>query len=77
MQIKQYLISALLVLCSTVSVAETITSEADFQTGQERFQLLCLSCHSGAFPEAPTVAALKLYAPQRIVKALDSGIMSS
>jgi polyvinyl alcohol dehydrogenase (cytochrome) len=41
------------------------------------FQTNCSACHLGALPEAPKVEALKLYPPERIVKALESGAMST
>ncbi|WP_293746820.1 PQQ-binding-like beta-propeller repeat protein [uncultured Paraglaciecola sp.] len=41
------------------------------------FQTNCAACHSGALLEAPKVEAFKLYPPERIVKALESGLMST
>ena len=59
------------------NVTENSALNADYLEGKEHYQALCASCHSGAFLEAPTIEALKLYPPERIVYALSSGIMSS
>jgi polyvinyl alcohol dehydrogenase (cytochrome) len=55
---------------ATVQADELIDAGKIFQTN-------CAACHLGALPEAPKVEALKLYPPQRIVKALESGLMST
>ena len=53
------------------------TVDTNFQAGKKQFQTHCIACHNGALPEAQTIAALKLYPPERIVEALTSGVMST
>ena len=45
--------------------------------GEQHFKTYCASCHLGAMPEAPKVDAIKLYPPERIISALESGVMST
>ena len=65
-------------ICATVDAGAEAPAvdAAETAAGEKHFEQLCASCHNGSFPEAPGVEALKLYAPERIVEALDSGIMS-
>lgn len=49
----------------------------DVVDGGKIFKTNCAACHLGALLEAPKVDALKLYPPERIVKALESGLMST
>ncbi|MEM7613280.1 MAG: PQQ-binding-like beta-propeller repeat protein [Pseudomonadota bacterium] len=49
----------------------------DFRDGQRLYDIHCVSCHSGALPEAPRQEALKLFAPEQIVTSLESGVMST
>lgn len=48
-----------------------------YAQGEKSFTTYCASCHLGTMPEAPVMSALKLYPPQRIVTALESGVMST
>jgi polyvinyl alcohol dehydrogenase (cytochrome) len=51
--------------------------DADYVLGKQLYQARCVSCHAGAMPKAPQMAALKLYQPERIIKSLTSGVMST
>ncbi len=62
---------------ASLGFAQEATHAQDFKIGQEKFQGLCMACHSGGMPEAPRVEALKLYPPERIVEALNGGVMST
>lgn len=61
-----------------VALASQAGSLLADESGQARhiFQSQCAACHLGALPEAPKVDALKMYPPERIVEALESGVMS-
>lgn len=56
-------------------VSATLDNEA--ANGKRLFDTHCLACHTGALPEAPQLAALQIYSPERIVTALNSGVMST
>lgn len=60
------------------AAVEVVETESDqvFEIGQQKYQAHCAACHSGALPEAPQMAALQLYEPQRIIDSMTSGIMS-
>ena len=68
------------ILCAT-SVAEENSAieaiDADYVLGKQLYQARCVSCHAGTMPKAPQMAALKLYQPERIIKSLTSGVMST
>jgi polyvinyl alcohol dehydrogenase (cytochrome) len=49
----------------------------ELSDGAKIFQTNCSACHLGAMLEAPKVEALKLYPPERIIKSLESGLMST
>ena len=51
--------------------------DADYVLGKQLYQARCVSCHTGAMPKAPQMAVLKLYQPERIIKSLTSGVMST
>jgi polyvinyl alcohol dehydrogenase (cytochrome) len=75
-------VSALFVLRSVALVSLSLMSLLSVQAdevvdGEKLFQTNCSACHLGALLEAPKVEALKLYPPERIVKALESGLMST
>ncbi|WP_299081404.1 PQQ-binding-like beta-propeller repeat protein [uncultured Paraglaciecola sp.] len=53
------------------------TQASEQNKGEQIFQASCSACHTGALLEAPKVEALKLYQPERIVKSLESGLMST
>jgi len=74
--------SVLFVLRSVVFVSSLliglISVHADEQVDAGKiFKTSCAACHLGALPEAPKVEALRLYPPERIVNALESGSMST
>lgn len=46
-------------------------------SGEKLYERYCKACHMGALPEAPKTEALKLYPTERIVDALESGVMST
>lgn len=50
---------------------------SDLVDGGKIFNVNCAACHMGALLEAPKVEALQLYPPERIVKSLESGLMST
>ncbi|MDG1812687.1 MAG: PQQ-binding-like beta-propeller repeat protein, partial [Porticoccaceae bacterium] len=68
------------ILCAT-SVAEEIsaveTIDSNYVLGKQLYRARCVSCHAGAMPKAPQMAALKLYQPERIIQSLTSGVMST
>lgn len=64
------------ILASSV-VATEPTDTSTFIAGKEIFSAQCDVCHNGNQPEAPLVGALKIYPPERIVEALESGVMST
>ena len=62
----------------SLSLMSLVRAQADEVIDAEKiFQTNCAACHTGALLEAPKVEALKLYPPERIVKALESGLMST
>ncbi len=62
----------------SLSLMSLVSAQADESIDAERiFHTNCAACHTGALLEAPKVEALKLYPPERIVKALESGLMST
>ena len=68
------------ILCATSVAEENSAIEAidtDYVLGKQLYQARCISCHAGAMPKAPQMAALKLYQPERIIKSLTSGVMST
>jgi len=78
MSISTKFLFPVLILIAGLSEAEEPPAHAlDFKVGEERFERLCMACHAGGMPEAPRVDALKLYPPERIVEALNGGVMST
>ncbi|GAC12583.1 outer membrane protein assembly factor BamB family protein [Paraglaciecola chathamensis] len=61
-----------------LSLVSLISVQADELNKAEKiFQTNCAACHMGGLPEAPKIEALKIYPPERIIKALESGSMST
>lgn len=65
------------VLLTATANAQDAADEEAFAAGQAQYQIACAACHEGALPEAPQRAALRLYQPNRIIAALESGVMST
>jgi polyvinyl alcohol dehydrogenase (cytochrome) len=63
--------------CMAEEVPNADLKNAEVQKGKKLFDSYCIACHTGAFPEAPQMEALKLYSPERIYDALNSGVMSA
>lgn len=70
-------LSALTLLLSSISFAQETDLEADRAAGEADFKVFCAACHEGALLEAPGLAALKLYSPNRIIESLESGVMAT
>ncbi|MFT5574332.1 MAG: polyvinyl alcohol dehydrogenase (cytochrome) [Cryomorphaceae bacterium] len=81
MPIKISAIFVSLILFAGACVAEDVPNadakNAEVQNGKKLFNAYCIACHTGAFPEAPKMEALKLYSPEQIYDALNSGVMSA
>jgi polyvinyl alcohol dehydrogenase (cytochrome) len=62
----------------SLSLMSLVSAQADESIDADSiFQTNCAACHTGGLLESPKVEALKLYPPERIVKALESGLMST
>lgn len=68
---------ACLTLVAQASIASQTALDSQAENGKRLFDTHCLVCHTGALPEAPQLEALHIYSPERIVTALDSGVMST
>lgn len=81
MPIKISAIFLSLILFAGTCVAEEVpnadANNAEVQNGKKLFNAYCIACHTGAFPEAPKMEALKLYSPEQVYDALNSGVMSA
>ena len=64
-------------LISVGLLGSLVVQAKEQSRGAQIFQASCAACHTGALLEAPQVEALKLYQPERIVKSLESGLMST
>ncbi|MEM8497982.1 MAG: PQQ-binding-like beta-propeller repeat protein [Pseudomonadota bacterium] len=64
----------LLLCCSNILAASDGSAVAE---GERLFNQQCQFCHNGLVPEAPTIEALKLYPPERVIDALNGGVMST
>src|SRR2546426_5990761 len=45
------------------------------EDGQSLYKQLCSTCHDAGFERAPDRAALQLMTPERVLTALESGVM--
>lgn len=66
-------------LLGTFLASQSLATDSakDPKAGEALYQRFCAVCHLGALPEAPKTEALRLYPAERIVKALESGVMST
>lgn len=74
--LKRFILCSLLLLPDLLSARGTF-DETDLAAGEALYNQHCLFCHGGSVPEAPGVAALELFPPERIVDSLTSGVMST
>ena len=72
-------LSILLGACSAEQAppAESVAQSVETDVGEELYKTYCESCHSGAMPEAQSIAALREYPPERIIQSMTSGVMST
>ncbi len=69
--------SAAAIFATNLAIAQTESEVLDRAVGEAQFKVFCAACHEGALLEAPQLAALSQYSPQRIVTALESGSMAT
>lgn len=69
------------VVCLLVTPAAVFSQDSELELeradGQAQYRLFCAECHEGALLEAPRRAAFELYTPERIVDALEYGVMAT
>src|SRR5262245_49920825 len=65
--------------CCTGAVALLLlsTRPADAQDGAALYQRICAACHDTGFERAPGREALRAMSPERVLAALESGVMVS
>ena len=78
---SRFLSAAVILYVASLAVnfaqAQTESEILDRAAGETHFKVFCAACHGGALLEAPQIAALSQYSPQRIVTALESGSMAT
>lgn len=58
-------------------LAQPALNDVELSDGETQYRLFCAECHEGSMLEAPRRAAFELYTPERIVDALEFGVMAT